>query len=387
MRKQDFRSERAGSVEERHFRGATYLAFVPAPLPPVLTYDAAFVAALSEADATLGELSGVGRQLPNPYVLMTPYVRREAVLSSRIEGTRSSIADIFADEALHESTIDDDPDIQEVRNYVRALEFGISEVRNGRRIGLDLMLDLHRMLMTGVRGQDKSPGAFRTTQNWIGRIGSTPANATFVPPHDERVVPALLDWARFSEGDARAMPPLVACALMHPQFEAIHPFRDGNGRVGRLLIPLYLIERRRLPIPLLYLSAYLESRRAEYVQLLQAVSTDGDWEAWLRFFVEGISETAREGSERAAGVVAWYEQSRDAVDEHPHSLRLLRTLLSNPFISTTRAVKALDVTAPTARKALETLVERGVLTEAGKRGRTPLLVASRLLALLGEGTN
>jgi Fic family protein len=384
MHPDDFLSTRAGRLESRQYGEVVYHAFVPKPLPPDLSYDVGFVTALSDADAALGELSGVGRQLPNPNVLMTPYVRREAVLSSRIEGTYASVADVFADEAVHEHGTGTNPDVQEVRNYVRAMEFGVAQVRQGRTVSLDLVLELHRLLMTGVRGRDKQPGAFRVTQNWIGRVGSAPATATFVPPHAERVLPALAEWANFSAQESRAMPPLVACALLHSQFETIHPFADGNGRIGRLLMPLYLIERGRLPLPLLYLSAYLEANRVEYAKRLQSVRLSGDWEAWIAFVIAGVASTAREGHERAASIVDYYEASRDAVEAHPHCVRLLRTLLSNPFISTTRAAQALGVTAPTARKALDMLVERGLLRDAGKRGRTPLLVAQRLLELFGD---
>jgi Fic family protein len=384
MRLDDYRSTRAGRLEPRLGRSGRYYAFVPEPLPPEFAYDVVFVAALSAADAALGELAGVGRQLPNPTVLMTPYVRREAVLSSRIEGTHASIADVFADEALHSNSKDSDPDVEEVRNYVSAMEHGVTQLRRGRRLDLDLVLELHRILMTGVRGNDKDPGALRAVQNWIGNPGSTPSTAVFVPPHPDRVADAMLAWTAFARGTSRAHPPLIACGLLHQQFETIHPFRDGNGRIGRLLIPLYLIECGRLSLPLLYISAYLEANRVEYVRQLQRVRTDGAWESWVAFLIAGVLETARDGRDRATRIVAYYESARDAVDDQPHCSRLLRFLLSNPFISTTRAMRELGVTPPTARKALDTLVTRGVLEDAGKRGRTPLLVARQLLEIFGE---
>ncbi len=384
MLPQDFKSTRAGRLETRIYQDKEYHAFVPEPLPPQLEYAASLVVALSDADAALGQLTGVGRQLPNPHVLMTPYVRREAVLSSRIEGTHASVADIFANEALHASATDQSPDIQEVRNYVAALEYGVGEVKRGRPITLDLVLDLHRLLMTGVRGKDKQPGEFRTVQNWIGRSGSTPATAIFVPPHPDRIRQALHDWAEFVQQNSRDLPPIIACALLHQQFETIHPFRDGNGRVGRLLIPLYLIARGRLQQPVLYLSAFIEARKAEYAQHLQAVRTDGAWEAWTMFIVHGVNEMAREGSARAAAIGDYYEFARNTVAESPNSVRLLRTLLNNPFISTTTAATALNVTPPTARKALATLTTHGILEKYTKKGRTPLLVARRLLSLFAD---
>ncbi len=265
-----------------------------------------------------------------------------------------------------------------------ALEYGVVEVTKGRPLSLELVLDLHRRLMTGVRGNDKQPGEFRAIQNWIGRVGSTPATATFVPPHPSRLTHALNEWADFALRSSRELPPLVACALLHQQFETLHPFRDGNGRVGRLLIPLYLIERGRLALPVLYLSAFIEAHKADYVRLLQRVRTHGEWEAWIEFFLRGVAEIAREGAARATLIVDYYESARESVAEYPQCVRLLRTLLDNPFISTTRAVKALNATPPTARKALETLRAAGILSDAMKRGRTPLFVAGRLLELFTE---
>lgn len=377
----DFQSSRAGHLESREAHGVAYQAFVPAPMPPELRYGAELVAILSEADAALGELAGVGRQLPNPHVLMASYVRREAVLSSRIEGTQASLSDVFEDEIVHELARDDEPDVQEVRNYVTALEYGIAEVTRGRRLSLELVLDLHRRLMTGVRGQDKRPGEFRVIQNWIGHHGSTPATARFVPPHPDQLAAVLADWNGFMQRGSARLPPLVACALLHQQFETIHPFRDGNGRVGRLLIPLYLMERQRLSLPLLYISAYIEQHKGEYGRLLQAVRTDGAWESWIEFFLRGVAETANEAGARAKEVADYHEWARGAAARNPNSVRLLRPLLGNPFLSTTRAVRELGVTAPTARKAIDDLRALGIVEDAPKRGRAPLVVARRLLEI------
>lgn len=382
MNPTDFRSQRAGSLERREMtNGLEYFAFVPAGLPPSLVYDEELIGLLSDADAAVGELAGVGGQLPNPHVLLGPYVRREAVLSSRIEGTQASLSDVFEDEALHDDPTADSPDIQEVRNYVTALEFGIAQVRGGQTVGNALLLTLHERLMAGVRGADKSPGAFRVSQNWIGHRGSTPATALFVPPHPDVLPGALSAWERFLQERGRQMPPLVVCALLHQHFETLHPFRDGNGRIGRLLIPLYLLERGRLPLPLLYLSAYLEENKAEYGRLLQRVRTDGDWEAWLRYFLRGVLETARDAASRAREILDAYERAREAVAGNAHSARLLKELLRNPFVSTTRAARLLGVTAPTARNAIDVLKTAGVLRDGLRRGRTPLYVAHAFLEL------
>ena len=382
MNPSDFRSQRAGSLERREMtNGLEYFAFVPTGLPPSLVYDEELIGLLSDADAAVGELAGVGGQLPNPHVLLGPYVRREAVLSSRIEGTQASLSDVFEDEALHDDPTADSPDIQEVRNYVTALEFGIAQVRGGQTVGNALLLTLHERLMAGVRGADKSPGAFRVSQNWIGHRGSTPATALFVPPHPDVLPGALSAWERFLQERGRQMPPLVVCALLHQHFETLHPFRDGNGRIGRLLIPLYLLERGRLPLPLLYVSAYLEENKAEYGRLLQRVRTDGDWEAWLRYFLRGVLETARDAASRAREILDAYERAREAVAGNAHSARLLKELLRNPFVSTTRAARLLGVTAPTARNAIDVLKTAGVLRDGLKRGRTPLYVAHAFLEL------
>src|SRR5436309_11963912 len=285
-----FRDPRAGRAVQAP---GGYAAFIPAPLPPELVYDSSLVLALSRADAALSELSGLGRHLPDPHLLIAPYVRREAVLSSRIEGTKASLSDLLLDEMENAASVPrEEDDVREVRNYVVALEYGIKRLRD-LPLSLRLVRELHARLMKGVRGERATPGEFRRSQNWIGPPGSTPATAPYVPPPPEHMQEALADWERFLH-ERDKLPDLIQCALMHEQFEAIHPFLDGNGRVGRLLITLFLIERGRLSQPLLYLSAYIERHRSEYYDRLQAVRTDGDWKGWLHFFLAGIEEIARE---------------------------------------------------------------------------------------------
>src|SRR2546426_4191463 len=269
-----------------------YAAFVPAPLPPTLDYGADLVRALSRADAALSELSGLGQHLPNPHLLIAPYVRREAVLSSRIEGTKASLSDLLLDEMENAASVPREDDVREVRNYVVALEYGIKRLRD-LPLSLRLVRELHARLMKGVRGERATPGEFRRSQNWIGPSGSTPATAPYVPPPPEHMKEALADCERFLH-EREKLPDLIQCALMHEQFEAIHPFLDGNGRVGRLLITLFLIERGRLSQPLLYLSAYIEAHRGEYYSGLQAVHTDGDWKGWIRFFLTGVELIAQD---------------------------------------------------------------------------------------------
>src|SRR5665213_1527076 len=263
----DFHAPHAGRIV-RTAKG--YTAFVPAPLPPRLDFNVDLVRALSRADAALSELSGLGRVLPNPHLLIAPYLRREAVLSSRIEGTQASLADLLAEEAGEASHAAPD-DVREVRNYVTALEYGVKRLGTSP-LSLRLVRELHGKLMEGVRGDKATPGEFRRRQNWIGPHGSTEATASYVPPPVVEMKPALAEWEKFLH-QRDTLPELVQCALMHEQFEALHPFLDGNGRVGRLLITLFLIERGRLSQPLLYLSEYIERNKQGYYDSLQRART------------------------------------------------------------------------------------------------------------------
>lgn len=335
--------------------------FVPAPLPPRIAYDERLVLALSRADLALGELSGIGRQLPNPHLLINSYLRREAVLSSRIEGTRTSLSDLLLEETDETEHIgSSEADRQEVRNYVAALEQGIGRLRAGRPITLNLVSDLHATLMLGVRGERASPGRFRTVQNWIGPPGSDVADADFVPPPPELLMRCLDDWERFVNARG-VIPDLVQCALMHEQFEAIHPFIDGNGRMGRLLITLFLLDRERLSQPLLYLSAYIEAHQRDYYDLLQRVRTDGDWEAWLLFFFDGVEQTSRAALRQTKRLVDLREEFRGRLGTKPRALALIDHLFVNPYLTVKRAQTILGMSNPTARAAVATLEEEGVV--------------------------
>src|SRR5712692_7664170 len=331
MNAADFRSPSAGKVIQTP---QGYAAFIPAPLPPPLVYDDDLVLALSRADAALSELSGLGRHLPNPHLLIAPYVRREAVLSSRIEGTTTTLAELLLEEVAEGAARRDPADVREVRNYVTALEYGVTRLRT-LPLSLRLVLELHARLMKGVRGEHATPGEFRRTQNWIGVPRSTLESAIYVPPPPEFMMEALEAWERFLHERGR-VPDLVQCALMHEQFEAIHPFLDGNGRVGRLLITLFLIERGRLSQPLLYLSDYIERHRNEYYEGLQRVRTVGDWPGWLHFFLAGVAATAHHGVGQAARLTALRDRLRKRVLRRPKALALLDALFANPFLPVAR---------------------------------------------------
>ena len=373
----NFRTSKSGKVI-RTPEG--YHAFVPAQLPPEIAYDDALVLALSRADAALSELSGLGRLLPNPHLLIAPYVRREAVLSSRIEGTRASLSDVLLDEMGDDAAKVDPADVREVRNYVNALEFGVKRLES-LPLSLRLTRELHGRLMKGVRGDRATPGEFRRSQNWIGPAGSTPATAAFVPPPPREMDVALADWEKFLHQRNR-MPDLIQCALVHEQFEAIHPFLDGNGRVGRLLITLFLIERGRLSQPLLYLSAYIEDHRQDYYDLLQRTRTRGEWNAWFRFFLAGVAEMAQDAVHRSRQLMELREKLRKRLVDKPRALALLDELFVNPYITVARAEQMLEVSNPTARQAVALLQQHRVLKEVSGRQWGKLYLARPILDVI-----
>jgi Fic family protein len=383
MNPADFTAPEAGQVI-RSPRG--YFAFVPAPLPPSIRYDDTMVVALSQADSALSELSGLGRLLPNPHLLIAPYVRREAVLSSRIEGTTTDLPELFQDEAGAGGSGRDAEDIHEVRNYVRALEYGVRRLRT-LPLSLRLVRELHERLTRGVRGDRATPGEFRRSQNWIGRPGCTIETADYVPPPVEEMPACLASWESFLHVRGE-LPDLIQCALMHEQFEAIHPFLDGNGRVGRLLITLFLIERERLSQPLLYLSAYIERNRDEYYELLQAVRTRGAWSKWIGYFLRGVADISKEAVERSGRLLTLRETLRKKLANHGAAVRLLDELFKNPFITVARASKLLSVTNPTARQAVKRLEDARILEETTGREWGRLYLARPILKIVdAKGAN
>ena len=382
MNPADFRAPEAGRVTRA--RGG-YHAFIPGPLPPKLAYPDDLVLALSRADVALSELSGLGRHLPNPHVVIAPYVRREAVLSSRIEGTTTTLPELLLEEIAQGASDRDAADVEEVRNYVIALEYGIERLAT-LPLSLRLVREVHARLMKGVRGEHATPGEFRRSQNWIGASWSTIETAVYVPPPPEALMEALGAWERFLHERDR-LPDLVQCALMHEQFEAIHPFLDGNGRVGRLLITLFLIERRRLSQPLLYLSAYIEEHRREYYDRLQAVRTDGDWIGWLRFFLSGVEQIAREAVGHAGELMNLRERWRRRLAGYRWGAALIDALLENPYMSVARAQAVLKVSNPTARQAVARLEREKILAEITGRAWGRLYLARGVLRTLeGRGS-
>lgn len=358
------------------------VAFVPAELPPRLDLSSDVVLALDRASNALGMLSGVGRLLPNPHLLISPYLRREAVLSSRIEGTQSTIADVYAAEAGQTPLFHDASDVREVQNYVRAHERGLRRLAE-LPLSLRLIRDLHKILMQGARGSDQSPGRFRRSQNVIGPPGASIENATYVPPPVPDMQRRLDNLERFLH--ERTLPPLVQIAIGHYQFEAIHPFRDGNGRIGRLLISMFLCERGLLPQPLLYLSAYFERTRTDYYELLKRVSTHGDWSAWLLYCLEGVRAQAAEAvddSQRLISLREAYRSKLVAAKARPTAVHLLDRLFVNPYVTARIASDELGVSDPTARAAISDLLAHGILSEVSGRRWGQVFLATHILAAL-----
>jgi Fic family protein len=357
-------------------------AYVPAPLPPALDWNAGLVAALSAADRAVGRLAGEGRRLPNPHQLIRPFVRREAVLSSRIEGTQATLGELLAAEAG--AAVERSPaDLREVANYVVALEHGVARLRT-LPLSLRLVRELHERLMRGVRGDTATPGEFRRSQNWIGPPGSTLADATYVPPPADQMMDCLASWERFLHDDS--VPPLVHAALAHSQFEAVHPFLDGNGRVGRLLITLLLVDRQVLPAPLLYLSAYFEATRPEYYARLLAVTERGEWEEWLAYFLRGVAGQADDALGRIQRIDALLLRWREQLATGPSRLpeRALDLFAENPFWTVNRLAERLGVAFTTAQRAIDRLESAAVVTRATEARRNRVYCARALLTILEE---
>lgn len=356
-----------------------YLAFLPPPLPPDLLINRALLARLSAADRAIGELSGVARTLPQPDILAAPIVRREAVLSSRIEGTRASLSDLALFEIDQPTRGHEDE--REVFNYVRALGHVIAPQRR-LPLSLPLLLEAHEILLTGVRGGYATPGEFRRSQNWIGPPGCTLNDATYVPPPPERLWECLDPFEKHLHAE-HDLPPLAVIGSLHYQFEAIHPFLDGNGRVGRLLIVLLLVEWGLLPAPMLDISAYIEPRRTEYYERLLRVSTHGDWVGWLDFFLSAVAEQATDAVRRAKRLQVLREDYRARVTSARTSSllpQLVDALFATQALTIGRAQEVLGVSTRAAAQTVERLVTAGILVEH-RFGRRRFFLAHEIIAV------
>lgn len=359
-----------------------YVAYFPATIPRTLELPAAIIRLLADTEASLGRLAGVGQLVPNPYLLIRPYLMREALSSARIEGTQASLADVFEARATGEPP---NADVEEVLSYIDALEWGLRQLGE-LPLGVRLIRELHRRLLAGVRGRERMPGEFRRTQNWVGASGSTIENARFVPPPPADLPRLLADWERYAHEDVEA-PLLIQNALLHYQFETLHPFLDGNGRLGRLLSVFMLVEHGRLPAPLLYLSAYLERQRDEYYEALQAVRERGDPLPWIELFLTAVHSQALDAVGRAQRIVELRERYRQAASvlSSSNALLLVDLICETPIVSARAVEEGLGVTRPTALKLLRQLegvqiIEQG---DAGPRGQRRYL-AGELMAAVAE---
>ena len=376
MRPEDFDENSPGRLVLSTFGGWT---FVPNPLPPELVYSPGLVAELSRANLALGELSGAGRMLPNPHLLIRPFLRREAVLSSRIEGTVTRLDQLLLFETA-QGQVGRDDDAEEVLNYVLALNLGLEAIRSGQPFTRGLLREVHKSLMQGVRGKDKRPGVFRDQSVAIGSA------SRFVPADPHQVAPLLDDFLKFLQ-EERSLPIVVQLAVMHYHFEAIHPFNDGNGRVGRLLITLMLCERKALSEPFLYLSAFFDEHREEYYDHLLAVSRHGRWEEWIEFFARGVAEQATDAALRTQRLLELAREYKHLTIQAGHSSKaqlLIDELFSSPYLTVNRAMQVTDTLAKAAGNMVEKLVTLDVLREITNQKRYRIFCAHRIIELLDE---
>jgi Fic family protein len=362
-----------------------YMAFVPNPLPPPFEWNNALVNSLSRADYILGKLSREGSKLPNPHLLMRPFITREAVLSSKIEGTQATIGEMLANQAG--ASIDGNPDdLKEVHNYIIALEYGLKRIDQDLPLSLRLIRGIHEQLMQGVRGNNAAPGEFRKTQNWIGSPGCTIETAKYVPPTPHELMETLNTFETFLHDTT--LPPLIHIALCHYQFEAIHPFLDGNGRVGRLLIILLLIERNILPSPLLYLSAFFEATRDEYYRQLFNVSSQGSWNDWLSYFLNGVAVQSLDALSRAERINTLVTNWQIKVGGSSETAQdIVKGLVVNPFLTIKNSAENLNVAFTTAQRAIQKLEALGIISQVSGGSRDRVYCATKILSILEEPTN
>lgn len=369
--------------------GETYRAYVPSPLPPdpPLAIDADLLTLLEQANRALGRLDGIADLLPDRNLFLYQYVRREAVVSSQIEGTQSSLSDLLLFE-LAEAPGAPLDDVAEVSQYVAALDHGLKRLAGDFPLCLRLLREIHSVLLAHGRGAHKQPGEFRRSQNWLG--GTRPGNAAFVPPPPERLAECLDALERFLHGDDGGLPVLVKTALAHVQFETIHPFLDGNGRLGRLLIILMLVDAGVLRQPLLYLSLYFKVHRLEYYDRLQRVRTHGDWEGWLGFYLKGVAETAQQAVDAARRLLGIFEQDRERIRGlgriATSALEVHRHLQQRPVSRVAEAVAATGINRTTVTAVFRRLVELGMVRELPGRQRNRVFVYTACLDILSEDT-
>jgi Fic family protein len=383
MKRSDFTQNTPGRVVTT-LQG--YLTFIPAPLPPNMTWSNKLLAALSKADRSLARLAEVGNAFPVPHVVVRPFVRKEAVLSSQIEGMLTSFEDLLSYEAGQLSLFGDQEDAREVHNYVRALDYGLERLET-LPLSVRLMCEIHGILMKGVRGEAMTPGKVRRSQNWIGRPGSTLMQARYVPPPVNEMHDGLSDLERFIHQDSE-LPPLLRIGLIHYQFEAIHPFLDGNGRIGRLLVTFLLVAWGLLSQPLLYLSNFIEANRQAFYNHLLSVSLKGEWEAWLLFFLEGVRSQAEDACQRINRLHSLrltYHELIIADRSRKKLAQVVDYLISTPITSITQAQESLEMGSyTTIQRYIEKLASLGIVREVTGKSRNRIYRADQILNVLED---
>lgn len=382
--------KQTGTYIKASTAGESFQAFLPHPLPPdpPLELTEQDHDLIEKANRALGRLDGVATQLPDVSLFLYVYVRKEAVLSSQIEGTQSSFSDLL----LHEENLAPGvplDDVQEVSNYVAAMNHGMKRLREDKfPLSLRLIREIHEVLLAKGRGSDKTPGRFRSSQNWLG--GTRPGNARFVPPPPDRVADCMSNLEKFLHDQPQRTPALIKAALAHVQFETIHPFLDGNGRLGRLLITLILCSEKAIAQPLLYLSLFFKQHRQEYYDRLDAVRLKGDWLGWLRFFLEGVEQTAQQAAETAGRILRLFEEDRRKLEDLGRKAgsahRVLDLLRRHPITTIPNAMVLLNLTAPTIRSAVESLEALRILREITGKQRDRIYLYDQYVKILDEGT-
>lgn len=383
------KDKRIGRYVTTNVGGEKVRAYLPPPLPPnpPLQLEAIY-SLMEEANRALGRLDGIASILPDTPLFLYMYIRKEALLSSQIEGTQSSLSDLllFENEETPGAPLDD---VQEVSNYVAAMNYGLEQLRSDFPLSLRLIREIHNILLSKGRGSTKQPGAFRRSQNWIG--GTRPGNALYVPPPPDHVQEYMSALEAFIYEEDSKLPVLIKAALIHVQFESIHPFLDGNGRLGRLLVTFLLCAEGVLREPILYLSLYFKIHRRQYYDLLQNVREQGAWEAWLEFFLTGIKETSEQAAEAARRILELFERDRRAVEKlgrpAASALRVHQYLQSKPILSVPIAASELGLTPPTIRKSVDHLLALNIARETTGKKRGKLYVYESYLALLNDGTD
>lgn len=379
--------DRAGNFISAGSIGESYRYFIPKPLPPdpAIKLDHRHNELMEKASLALGRLDGVATLLPDTSLFLYFYVRKEALLSSQIEGTQSSFSDLLLFESAEMPGVPLN-DVEEVSNYVAALNHGLDRLSGGFPLSLRLVKEMHSVLLSKGRGSSKEPGEFRRSQNWVG--GSRPGNALYVPPPPEKVLECMGDLEKYLH--AKQVPVLVKAALSHVQFETIHPFLDGNGRLGRLLITMLFCVEGVLKEPLLYLSLYLKAHRDEYYALLQRVRNEGDWESWLTFFLVGVHETAEQAVRTARAILDLFEKDRKKIAtlKRPagSALRIHEVLQKHPILSMPKAKEITGLSFPTVKTALQHLQRLGIVREVTGKERNRLYIYDDYVKILGEGT-